>query len=189
MEANSAPLTPSHCQCSIYKAFVTRIRGKLKQTMKSQRNEMGTSCSESRAQPTELHLLLLLIYSIRKNFFLCFILAPTVSIISRTEMPNSSRRTAGAVQRGCNVAEAGQSIGCTVKGATIRLKKKMPQYNACNVTLICFINASQHHFVIKEMIHTFTFAAVKQKSFKRFLADYKQSYWCCVVLCREYKNP
>lgn len=127
---------------------------------------------------------------LKKNFR-CFILALTLSIISRTEMPYSSRCTAGAVQRGCNVAEAGVSIGCTVKGATIRLKKKMPQYNACNVTLICFINASQHHFVIKERIHTFnqTFAAVKQKGFKRFLADYKQSYWCCVVLCWEYKNP
>ena len=77
------------------------------------------------------------------------------------------------------------------EGSHNQTEKDMAQYNACNVTLICFINASQHHFVIKEMIHIFnqTFAAVKQKGFKRFLADYKQSYWCCVVLCREYKNP
>lgn len=62
-------------------------------------------------------------FRLKKMIFLCFILAPTLSIISRTEMPYSSWCAAGAVQRGCNFAEAGVSIGCTVKGATIRLKK------------------------------------------------------------------
>ena len=69
-------------------------------------------------------------------------------------MPYSSRCTAGAIQRRSNFAEAGVSIGCTVKGATIRLKKNMEQYNACNTTLISFLYTSQHHFVIKKMIRT-----------------------------------
>ena len=76
------------------------------------------------------------------------------------------------------------------KGSHNQTEKNMAQYNACNVTLICFLNASQHHFVLRnDTYFNQTFTAVKQKGFKRFVTDYKQSYWCCVVLCREHKNP
>ena len=46
------PLSPTLCWCSVsrvFKATVTRIRGKSKQTLRSPRIELGTSCSESRA--------------------------------------------------------------------------------------------------------------------------------------------
>ena len=52
MEANGAPFTPCLCQCSVlrvFKARATRIRGKLKQTLKSLKIEPETSGSESHA--------------------------------------------------------------------------------------------------------------------------------------------
>ena len=54
MEADGVPfiLPPSLHQCSVlwaFQAIATRITGKLKQTLKSQSNEQGTSSSESRA--------------------------------------------------------------------------------------------------------------------------------------------
>ena len=54
IEAASASFTPFRplCQCSvsrIFKAIVTRIRRKSKQTLKSPRIELWTRCSESRA--------------------------------------------------------------------------------------------------------------------------------------------
>ena len=52
MEANSAPFTPSLCQCSIlqvFKATATQIREKLEQTLESLRIELGTSSTEGSA--------------------------------------------------------------------------------------------------------------------------------------------
>ena len=46
MEDNGAPSTPCHCQCSVLRVFkpiATRIRGKLKQMLKSLKIEPGTS--------------------------------------------------------------------------------------------------------------------------------------------------
>ena len=62
MDTDSAPFTPSLCQCSVLRVFkvkATQIRGKSNQTLGSPRLELGNSRTEGSAfadSVTRLHV-------------------------------------------------------------------------------------------------------------------------------------